>query len=246
MTGQSASDSAFAVAARHHSRALCASCAATREPSCFFSARTVPVASASCARKRPGSQIWNLWPRPTKAISAVMPAWRLQRVREDHASLAVDLQRLARAVERERESVPLVRIGREALDQRLDLGEQRIAPGVHRRLVQRRIAIESVEAVARQHRAVGGRDRDASLRVEAQGVVRDEPIHSRAQSPVPPRRFSAESHPGALEGRAAQTRPRSPSRQRLGIFGISWDLMVVKRRPRAPQRRHTPTPINGR
>jgi len=57
MTGQSASDSAFAVAARHHSRALCASCAATREPSCFFSARTVPVASASCARKRPGSQI---------------------------------------------------------------------------------------------------------------------------------------------------------------------------------------------
>ena len=57
MTGQSASDSAFAVAARHHSRALCASCAATREPSCFFNARTVPVASASCARKRPGSQI---------------------------------------------------------------------------------------------------------------------------------------------------------------------------------------------
>ena len=57
VTGQSASDSASAVAARHHSRALCASCAATREPSCFFSARTVPVASASCARKRPGSQI---------------------------------------------------------------------------------------------------------------------------------------------------------------------------------------------
>jgi hypothetical protein len=57
VTGRSASDSAFAVAARHHSRALCASCAATREPSCFFNARTVPVASASCARKRPGSQI---------------------------------------------------------------------------------------------------------------------------------------------------------------------------------------------
>src|SRR3954470_24940855 len=55
MTSQSASD--VSVAARHHSRALCASCAATREPSCFFNARTVPVAPASCARKRPGSQI---------------------------------------------------------------------------------------------------------------------------------------------------------------------------------------------
>ncbi len=56
MTGQSASGR-VAAAAHHHSRAFCASCAATREPSCFFNARTVPVASASCARKRPGSQI---------------------------------------------------------------------------------------------------------------------------------------------------------------------------------------------
>ena len=55
MTSQSASD--VIAAARHHSRALCASRAATREPSCFFAARTVPVASASCARKRSGSQI---------------------------------------------------------------------------------------------------------------------------------------------------------------------------------------------
>src|SRR6185295_16939657 len=37
MTGQSASDSACAIAARHYSRAFCASCAATREPSCFLS-----------------------------------------------------------------------------------------------------------------------------------------------------------------------------------------------------------------
>src|SRR5947209_2434977 len=36
MTSQSASD--VSVAARHHSRAFCASCAATREPSCFFNA----------------------------------------------------------------------------------------------------------------------------------------------------------------------------------------------------------------
>ena len=57
VTSQSASDSALAVAARHHSRAPCGSSAATREPSCLLSARTFSVASASSARKRPGSQI---------------------------------------------------------------------------------------------------------------------------------------------------------------------------------------------
>src|SRR6185503_14051288 len=72
MTGRSAGGR-VAAATHHHSRAFCASCAATREPSCFFNARTVPVASASCARKRPGSQIWNLWPRPTNEIASVIP-----------------------------------------------------------------------------------------------------------------------------------------------------------------------------
>src|SRR5262249_90513 len=56
-TSQSASDSGSAVAAHHHSRAPCGPSAATREPSCFVSARTFSVASASSARKRPGSQI---------------------------------------------------------------------------------------------------------------------------------------------------------------------------------------------
>jgi len=55
VTSQSASDSTSAVAARRHSRAPPS--AATREPSCFLSARTFSVASASSARKRPGSQI---------------------------------------------------------------------------------------------------------------------------------------------------------------------------------------------
>src|SRR5712692_7025858 len=56
VTSQSASDSRFAAAARHHSRAPCGPSAVTREPSCFLSARTFSVASASSARKRPGSQ----------------------------------------------------------------------------------------------------------------------------------------------------------------------------------------------
>src|SRR5262249_27782115 len=57
VTSQSASDSASAVAARHHSRAPGGPSAPTRAPSCFVSARTFSVAYASSARKRPGSQI---------------------------------------------------------------------------------------------------------------------------------------------------------------------------------------------
>ena len=57
VTSRSASDSAFAVAARHHSRAPCGGSAATQEPSCRFNARTFSVASASSAPKRFGSQI---------------------------------------------------------------------------------------------------------------------------------------------------------------------------------------------
>src|SRR5262249_51523877 len=57
VTGRSASDTVPGAAARHHPRAPCGSSAALREPSCFLSARTFSVASASCARKRSGSQI---------------------------------------------------------------------------------------------------------------------------------------------------------------------------------------------
>ncbi len=57
VTGQSASDSGTAAAARHHSRAPGGPSAAIRELSCCLSARTFSVASASSARKRSGSQI---------------------------------------------------------------------------------------------------------------------------------------------------------------------------------------------
>ena len=58
VTDQSAIGSRLpAAAARHHSRAPCGPSAATRVPSCFLSARTFSVASASSARNRAGSQI---------------------------------------------------------------------------------------------------------------------------------------------------------------------------------------------
>src|SRR5262249_42822583 len=56
----------------------------------------------------------------------------LERFGEDRPALAVDLQHLARAVKRRRKLLALLRIGRKARDQRLDLLEQGIATGVRR------------------------------------------------------------------------------------------------------------------
>src|SRR5262249_56055696 len=71
----------------------------------------------------------------------------LERFGEDRPALAVDLQHLARAVKRRRKLLALLRIGRKARDQRLDLLEQRIAAGVQRGPVERRIAIEALDTV---------------------------------------------------------------------------------------------------
>src|SRR5215475_2243369 len=74
MAGQSASDvRVTGVAARHHSRAP-SSASGRLESRRRVSVRTAAVAFARCARKRCGSQIWNLWPRPTNATASVIPA----------------------------------------------------------------------------------------------------------------------------------------------------------------------------
>ena len=52
------------------------------------------------------------------------PGMRLQLVRQHHTALAVDIQGLAPAVERDLEFLPLRRIRRKACDQALDLGQQ--------------------------------------------------------------------------------------------------------------------------
>src|SRR4029077_9824893 len=82
-----------------------------------------------------------------------------ERLREGRPALAVDLQYLARAVERGRELLAPLRIRWKACDQRLDFSEQRIAARVERRAVEGRIAIEALETVAREHCAKRRRDR---------------------------------------------------------------------------------------
>ena len=108
-----------------------------------------------------------------------------ERLGEDRSPLAVDLQDLARAVKRRRELLALFGIGWKARDQRLDLPEQRIAARVERGAVERRIAIEALETVAREHRAKRRRDRDPALGVEPQGVVRHEAVHDVPGAPPP-------------------------------------------------------------
>src|SRR6187549_3799381 len=111
----------------------------------------------------------------------------LQFVAQDHPALAVHLQRLARAVERDRELFPFLRVERIALDHPFDLGEERIAPGVDRRLVQGRIAVEAFEAVAGEHRAKRSRDRDAPLGIEPRRDVRHEAVHHSTPPGYAPR-----------------------------------------------------------
>src|SRR4029077_13650629 len=78
---------------------------------------------------------------------------RLETLGQDHATFAVDLERLACAIEREGKLFALFRIGRIAGNQRLDFGEKRIAAGIERWPVERGMAIKSIEAVARQYRS---------------------------------------------------------------------------------------------
>src|SRR6185369_2101379 len=83
----------------------------------------------------------------------------LQRLGEDRPPLAVDLQHLARAIECRRKLFAFLRVGRETPDQRLDFLQQRVAAGIERRPVQRRVAIETLESVAREYRAERCRNR---------------------------------------------------------------------------------------
>src|SRR5262249_24715223 len=107
----------------------------------------------------------------------------LERFGENRPALAIDLQHFARAVERRRKLLAFLRIRRKARDQRLDFLEQRIAASIGPGRVERGMAIEALEAAAREHRAERRRDRHPALRVEAQGVMGHEAVHDAPGSP---------------------------------------------------------------
>ena len=93
-----------AAAARHHSRAPCASSAATREPSCFLQRADLLGGLRELRAEASGLPDLKLVAEADEGDRVRDAGMRLQRVGEDHPALAVDLERLARAVERERES----------------------------------------------------------------------------------------------------------------------------------------------
>ena len=130
---------------------------------------------------------------------------------ELNTALAVDLQRLAGAVERQRKLLALVRIGRKTRDQPFDLRQQRIAAGVERRPVGGRIAIKAIETVARQYGTEWRRHRDATLGIETQHIMGHKPVH------LAPRRAAGPIRPATSTG----LRPVHPRHSRHGPGRIS-------------------------
>src|SRR3974390_3326737 len=91
------------------------------------------------------------------------PSMTLQSVAQLHAPLAVDPERLAGTIERQSELLALFADRGIPRDLRFDIHHQRIPAGVDRWTVERRIAINAVEAVATEYRAEGSRNRHAPL-----------------------------------------------------------------------------------
>src|SRR6516165_1563435 len=141
----------------------------------------------------------------------------LERFGQHHPALAVHLEHLAGAEKRGRKLLALLRIGREPRNQGLDLLQQCVAAGIERRTIERGIAVESLETVAREHRTERGWDGHPRLGVEPQGEVGDKPVHD---PPV--------ASPWIVAARSTLQRKRlrlgqPGSRALLGGNGITWD-----------------------
>src|SRR5579872_5919674 len=130
----------------------------------------------------------------------------LQRIGKDDTALAIDLERLAGAIERGGKIFPLVRKRCKAIDQLFDVREQRMAAGVECRPVECRITIKTLETVAREHRPIGCRDRNPSLGIEPQREVGHETVH------VAPCTLSSRLAPKCLARRRSwPARPNFPT-----------------------------------
>src|SRR5690606_31896362 len=103
---------------------------------------------------------------------------------------------------------------------------QRISSRVDRRAIERRIAMQAVEAVAGEHRAEGSRDGDAPLGVEPQREIRHEAVHVPYSTPTG--RLPATPRRPAIPGLPRRRTPRRNGRKSsVDICGISWDIMGV-------------------
>src|SRR4029450_10751985 len=103
-------------------------------------------------------------------------------LRKHDTSVLIDGEDLHVTIERDRQLVALVRIVRQAVEKPVDLARNALAPCSYRRRVERGVAVDAAGAalgvaVALQHGAEGGRDRDPALGVDLVRECRDKAVH---------------------------------------------------------------------
>src|SRR5262249_20674783 len=100
-------------------------------------------------------------------------------------------------VERDREFVALVRIIRQAREKPVDLFCKSLAACIESRSLERGVAVDASRAgmriaVALEHGAKWGRDRDPALGVDLVGECRDKALHPLKASRTTPQQLDAE------------------------------------------------------
>ena len=75
------------------------------------------------------------------------PGMHFYRIRQDDTPFRIDLQNLACPEQRRRQLIPLVRIGRQRRQKRIDLVQKHIAACVQGRRVERRMNVEPLESI---------------------------------------------------------------------------------------------------
>src|SRR5262249_41111116 len=146
---------------------------------------------------------------------------RLERLAQRHPALGVELEHLARAVERGRELLAFVRIRCKARDQGFDLRQKRVTTSIERWPAKRRITVDALVPIAGQHSPKRCRNRHPALGVETQRVMRHEPVHGAPCAPPPAPPSGGQPQPGAPAQR------RVPRRPQMGCYGLSWDCLGV-------------------
>ena len=104
------------------------------------------------------------------------PGMHFYCLRQDDTPLRIDLQNFAGPELCRRQLIPLVRIGRQRRQERIDLVQKRVAARVQSLRVERRMNVEPLESIPGQHGPEGCRDRDATLRIQLVGDIAHEAV----------------------------------------------------------------------
>src|SRR6185369_1193993 len=102
--------------------------------------------------------------------------------RKHDASVLIDGDDVHVTIERDRQLVALVRIIRQAVEKPVDLARKALAACIERRSIERGVAVDAAGgalrvAVALEHGAEGGWDRDPALGVDLVRECRDKAVH---------------------------------------------------------------------